>query len=367
MIGLLEMRRRKAQFALIALVVVLISYLVLMINGLGVGLNDLAGSALRNWDADAIAYSDQAGLSVIRSELGAATIDRIGAAEGVEEWARLGYVATNYREKSGDVASAAFIGYDPGTIGEPGITKGRALTADDTNGLLADKSFLDESGLRVGDTVEIALRLATRDFTIVGEIDEGAFFFQPAVYVLRSTWQELKYGGSGDDVPAASIVLLKGDGLAGTSGEGYEAVSKSTAFANIEGVQGQQSTVVSLRFFGYIIGALVIGVFFYVLTLQKVPQIGVLKAIGASNAFVFRQILLQVVAISVVGIAISVPLAWLTDRALQQLPTAVPIAFTQGTYLTTAGALLVTAVIGALFSGRQVIGTDPIIALGQQQ
>jgi len=39
MIGLKEIQRRRLQFALIALVVALISYLVLMINGLGVGLN----------------------------------------------------------------------------------------------------------------------------------------------------------------------------------------------------------------------------------------------------------------------------------------------------------------------------------------
>ena len=51
MIGLLKVRRRKFQFALITLIVTLISYLVLMINGLGVGLNDSAGSALRNFDA----------------------------------------------------------------------------------------------------------------------------------------------------------------------------------------------------------------------------------------------------------------------------------------------------------------------------
>jgi putative ABC transport system permease protein len=57
LIGLLEIRRRKLQFVLIALIVTLISYLVLMINGLGVGLNVLAGSALKNFDADAIAYS----------------------------------------------------------------------------------------------------------------------------------------------------------------------------------------------------------------------------------------------------------------------------------------------------------------------
>ncbi len=43
MIGVLEIRRRKFQFVLIALIVTLISYLVLMINGLGVGLNEQAG------------------------------------------------------------------------------------------------------------------------------------------------------------------------------------------------------------------------------------------------------------------------------------------------------------------------------------
>jgi putative ABC transport system permease protein len=366
-IGLIEIRRRKVQFGLITLVVTLISYLVLMINGLGVGLNELAGSALRSWNADAIAYSDQAGLSVIRSEVSAETVARAGEAEGVTEFAALGYLAANYRDDSGDINSAAFIGYDPGTIGEPPVVKGRTLTLDDTDGLLADSSFLKASGLDVGDTIDISVRLATRPFRIVGEINEGAFFFQPAVYILRTTWQELKYGASADQIPAASIIILKGDDLPGTRDEGYEVVGKSTAFANIEGVQGQQSTVVSLRVFGYLIGALVIGVFFYVLTLQKVPQIGVLKAIGASNAFVFRQLLVQVLALSIIGLLISVPLAWATDQALQQLPEAVPIAFTRNTYLTTCGALLGTAVVGALFSGRQVIKTDPIIALGQQQ
>ena len=33
---------------------------------------------------------------------------------------------------------------------------------------------------------------------------------------------------------------------------------------------------------------------------------------------------------------ISVPLAWATDKALQELPEAVPIAFTRNTYFTTS-------------------------------
>jgi putative ABC transport system permease protein len=366
-IGFLEIRRRKLQFALIGLIVTLISYLVLMINGLGVGLNEQAGRALRNFDADAIAYSDRAGLSVIRSELSAATVELIRAESGARESAPLGYMAVTYTLDDGTVNSAAVLGYDPGTIGEPTVLRGRPLTAEDHNGLLADRQFLRASGLGVGDTVRVSVRLQEREFVIVGELNEGAFFFQPSVYVLRSTWQELKYGSVGPETPVASVVLLQGAGLAGQRGEGWEAVSKETAFANIEGVAGQQSTVQALQMFGYLIGGLVIGVFFYVLTLQKTPQIGVLKAVGASSGFIFRQLLVQALLVALGGVAIAVPLAWLTSEAIRQAPDPVPIAFTTATFVTTSAILLVMAVVGALFSGRQVAKVDPIIALGQQQ
>lgn len=367
MIGFLEIRRRRLQFFLIGLIVTLISYLVLMINGLGVGLNEQAGRALRNFDADAIAYSDRAGLSVIRSELSAAAVERIAAESGAREWAPLGYMAVNYTREDGTVKSAAVLGFDPGTIAEPPVTGGRGLEAGDADGVLADRQFLRASGLKVGDTVTFSVRLQERQFTIVGEINEGAFFFQPSVYLLRSSWRELKYGPDAAEAPAASVVLLKGDGLAGKRGSGWEAVSKSTAFANIEGVSGQQSTVQALRAFGYLIGGLVIGVFFYVLTIQKTPQIGVLKAVGASTSFVFRQLLIQALLVALGGVAVAVPLAWLTNRAIQQVPDPVPIAFTTGTFVTTSLLLLAMAVVGALFSGRQVAKVDPIIALGQQQ
>ena len=366
MVGLLEIWRRKGQFALIALIVTLISYLVLMINGLGVGLNRQAGSALLNFDADAIAYSDKAGLSVIRSELSEDTISEVLSQPDVSNAAALGYLAANYEQEDGDIESVALMGFDPGAIAEPPVTRGSPLAADSGDALLADKLFLKYSGLEIGDTVTVNLRLSTRELRILGEVDEGAFFFQPTAFVLRSTWQELKYGEI-PDPPAASIMLLKGDGLPGREYPGVELVSKAEAFANIEGVQGQQSTVTSLRLFGYVIGALVIAAFFYVLTLQKVGQIGVLKAIGASSFYIFRQILTQVVVVSLVGLLISVPLAYATERILTSVPDPVPLAFTTQTFVVTAAALLATAVAGSLLSGRQVLRTDAIIALGQQQ
>ena len=367
MVGLLEIRRRKTQFALIASVFVLIAYLVMMINGLGIGLNQLAGSALLNMDADAFAYSSDAGRSVIRSELSQETVDSIQTAPGVDESAPLAYAAASYERSSGSISSAALIGYDPGTIAEPTVIDGRALTEDDQHGILADTTFLDESGLSIGDSLTVRLRLQAVELTIVGEIDEGAFFFQPAVYLLRSTLIDLKYGTALDGGgPVASVVLTQGDDTI-RSGEGFELVDKQTAFDNIEGVAGQQSTVQALQGFGYIIGAMIVGVFFYVLTLQKIPQFGMLKALGASNRYIIGQLLIQVIVIAGIGIALSLPLAILTDRGLQSLPDSVPIAFTTSMFVTTCVALLVTALLGAIFSARQVLRVDPIIALGQQQ
>lgn len=367
MVALLEIRRRKTQFALIASVFALIAYLVMMINGLGIGLNQLAGSALLNMDADAIAYASDAGRSVIRSELSQETVERIRTAPGVEEAAPLVYAAASYERSSGTISSAALLGYDPGTIAEPPVTVGRSLTEDDHNSVLADTTFLDESGLAVGDTLTLRLRLQAVELTIVGEIDEGAFFFQPAIYLLRSTLLDLKYGSAaGGERPVASIMLAQGDDAI-RSGDGFELVDKQTAFDNIEGVAGQQTTVTSLQAFGYIIGAMIVGVFFYVLTLQKIPQFGMLKALGASNRYIIGQLLTQVLVIAGIGIGLSLPLALVTERGLQSLPDTVPIAFTSGMFVTTCVALLVTALLGALFSARQVLRIDPIIALGQQQ
>ena len=368
MTGILEIWRRKTQFGLIALIFVLVSYLVIMINGLGLGLNELAGSALKNFNADAIAYSDKAGLSVIRSEMGPDTVEAASTAPGVQAAAALGYVAANYQREDGKIKSTALLGYDPGTIGDPHLTSGRPLGTADTYGLIADSSLLRAAGVGVGDSLTVRLRLSSVEFVIVGETDEGAFFFQPTAYILRQTWQGLKYGTLAEaDQPIASVVLLKGSHLAGLKGDGFEVVDKSTAFANIEGVAGQQSTVVSLRIFGYVIGGLVVGAFFFVLTMQKVSQIGVLKAIGASGLFVFRQILTQVLVVWAIGLAVSIPLAYLTERALQRAPDSVPIAFTAETFLITSASLLFAAVGGAALSGWQISRIDPIIALGQQQ
>jgi putative ABC transport system permease protein len=95
--------------------------------------------------------------------------------------------------------------------------------------------------------------------------------------------------------------------------------------------------------------------------------VGTLKALGASNAFLFIQMLLQVLATIVVGVLISTGAAYGTSELLSRMPQAVPISFTSETFLITPALLIGTGLIGLIFSLRKVSSIDPIIAIGQQQ
>lgn len=366
MIALDELWHRRGQFALIGLIVTLVAYLVFMINALGAGLLEQAGSAVKRLDADALVFADNANLSLQQSELSQETVADIKAAPGVEESSALGYISVQPSTQP-EKGPVAFIGFEAGTISEPRVREGRQLEPGETGAVLADKRFIEERGAEIGDTLEVSSRLQLYTFEIVGIVDEGPFFFQNPIWGAVEDFRLLKYGDD-PNAPAATLVMVAGDGDLVDSVPrdvpGTEAASPATTFDSIPGVSAQQGTANAIQGFGLAIGAMVIGVFFYVLTLQKVGQIGVLKAIGASSWFVFRQLLLQVFFISIVGIIIALPLTIVT---VNLLPGNVPLLVERNKVLLAAILLLITAVIGVLFSGRRIATVDPLIALGQQQ
>lgn len=366
MIAFDELWYRRGQFALIGLIVTLVAYLVFMINALGAGLLDQAGSAVKRLDADALVFTANANLSLQQSELSAETVAAIKAAPGVEESSSLGYVSVQPSTQP-EKGPVAFLGFEPGTISEPELLAGRPLEPGKQGAVLADTRFLDERGLAIGDAVEVSSRLQLYTFEIVGEVDEGPFFFQNPLWGQLEDFRLLKYGDD-PNAPAATLVMVSGEGdLVTTVPQdvpGTEAATPGETFNSIPGVGPQQNTANAIQGFGLVIGAMVIGVFFYVLTLQKIGQIGVLKAIGASSWFVFRQLLLQVLIVSVIGLIVALPLAVLTVIALS---ASVPLLIERDKIAIAIVLLLATAVIGVMFSGRRIATVDPLIALGQQQ
>ncbi len=238
--------------------------------------------------------------------------------------------------------------------------------------MLADATILNQLGRRLGDRLTVPSRLATTEFEIVGTVDRGAFSLQPVLYGSLQDWQQIRYGATDASVPEASFVLVKGGGdpkalAAGlTSGvPGVEAGTPSQTVDAQPGIAGIRNTVRAVVGFGLGVGALVIGAFFYVLTIQKVAQIGVLKALGATSWFVSRQLLLQVAVIAAAGLSLAVLAAFVTAPMLEGVD--IPVRLTPGGIALTTVLLTAFALVAAAVSARRITRIDPLIALGQQQ
>jgi putative ABC transport system permease protein len=143
--------------------------------------------------------------------------------------------------------------------------------------------------------------------------------------------------------------------------DGVEVADIVTTYESGPGYQEQQSTLNTQRGFTLLIGVLVIGGFFQIQTLQKVPKIGMLKAVGASNLTVGIAVVLQILIVMVLGVA----LGSLGTLGLSLgLPQGIPIQFSPETITTAVLSLLVIGPIGGLVSVRLAIKAEPLMALG---
>ena len=364
MLALQEMRRKKVQFGLISLIVGLVVYLLVMISALGTGLLSAMSGAVNSFDADLVVFSADSNDSLLRSELTAEQRDAIVQLAGAGSTGAVGYMAATVQEDSA-VEDVALFGFQLASIAVPRVRSGRALQGDGE--ILIDRSLSRSTDLEVGDQITMRNALIDYQLAIVGEVDEGQFLGLPSAYVVLDQWREMRYPGQAGNVPAAGVLLVRGDTSA--LGAQIEAaipntsvLSKSDAISAIGGVTEQERVVMAIEFFSFVIGVLVIGSFFFVLTMQRGYEIAIFKALGASSWYVFGQLIRQVVAVAMVGLALGVPLALMTDAAL---PGDIPLEITSGAFLTGGVSITIAALLGSLLSARQVVRVNPMSALGQ--
>jgi putative ABC transport system permease protein len=364
MLALQEIRRKKLQFGLITLIVGLVVYLLVMIGALGSGLMSAMSGAVHSFNADVVVFSADSNNSFLRSELTADQRDAIAGLVGADRTGEVGYMAAT-AQPTGESKEVALFGFQPGSIAEPAVRSGRPVQGP--NEILIDESLSRSSGLGLGDAIVMRSALKDYEFTIVGKVANGQFLGLPSAYVGIDRWREMRYPGQGGDAPDASVLLIR-DGTSDVRGrieavvENTSVVTKSAAIDSIGGVKQQQQVVMTIELFGFVIGVLVIGSFFFVLTMQRAYEIAIFKAIGASNWWVFSQLIRQVTIVALAGVALGIPLALLTAAVI---PSDVPLEVTAGAFLTGGIGITVAALLGGLFSARQVVRVDPMSALGQ--
>ncbi|MPN18583.1 hypothetical protein SDC9_165943 [bioreactor metagenome] len=138
-------------------------------------------------------------------------------------------------------------------------------------------------------------------------------------------------------------------------------ISIKTFINDLPGYSAQVLTFGFMIGFLIVIAAIVIGIFIYVLTMQKADVFGVMKAQGISSRYIANSVIVQTFLLAIIGVATGL-VGTLGTSLL--LPEAVPFQVNLLFFLSISILMIVIAVLGALFSVRTIVKIDPLKAIG---
>ncbi len=373
-----EIWRNKSRFFLFSLVIALIAVLVLFTAGLGEGLASANKEYLEKLDAELLVFQEGTDYSTIESRLDYQKVKRIRRVDGVSDAGPIGFSNAEIIPGNGlDSIDISFIGIEPGKPGLPAPIIGETIRSRQSKVIMIDERIAEAANIGVGDTITIKSTQGTEDkfydLRVVGITSGQQYFFQPSVFVSLANWD--KYRPKADPSvsssrPVTNVVAVRLENPADMEAmstritkivSDIEASDIKTAYEAAPGYAAQQNTLNTMKGFTFLIGILVIGGFFQIQTLQKIPQIGMLKAIGTPNPIVAASAIMQIIFVTVFGVA----LGGLAVLGLTLgMPSSVPILFT-GTSVTIAViSLLLIGPIGGMVSIRLALKVEPLRALG---
>lgn len=359
MLPLRELRRRPSRFVVATVVLSFLATLLLFLGGLLDGLYLGSTGAIRAQRADAIVFSANARDSFLRSRITADVRAEVEAADGVEAVGGIGFVLLGAEVPGeSELADVAIAGYELPPAGVPEPPADGEGVAD---------SRLKDSGVSEGDVILVGP--AATPITIIGFVDDTSYLQQSSVWVNLATWRAVQNANRPDASVADGVVqalVVQGSGdltaaIDAATGDATKSLTRDDAVLALPGVKQQGDTFDQIIYSTLVVVLAVVGLFFSLLTIERIGLYGVLKAIGASTRRLFAGVVLQAVIVATVSFVIGSLLALAASAAL---PAKVPLQLTGGRFVFTYIGLLVAAVLGSAISLRRVTRVDPASAIG---
>ena len=373
-----EVWRNRGRFLLVSMVIALITLLVLFIAALGEGLGNGNREYISKLDAQIIVYQAKSDFLIQASRLGRDRLSAVRRVEGVADAGMLGPAsATLILPGDAQPLKVALLGVEPGHTGEPRVVAGRQLSTDLAQEVVIDRNTALRGKLALDDMLTLRVTQGTQDeffkLRVVGITDGQQYSLQPSIFVPFFTWDRVRPKSEAEvnsSNPVANVVLVKLNDPAQVEGvsqrlaaqvNNIETATLNTAIQALPGYSAQQRTLNTQGGFTLFIGILVIGGFFPIQILQKVSPICVLQAIGTANPVVAAASVIQIVVVTVIGVAIGGLLTFLFSLTF---PPTVPIVFNGTTSALAVIALLLIGPLGGLVSIRYAVRIEPLKALG---
>lgn len=234
--------------------------------------------------------------------------------------------------------SAAVLGVDPTVQGDYEFLSGRDITTPDA--IVANEYLLDKLGARFGDTLDVAAGFDPQTRTYSGQrklVLTGKVRFiygaaeQSAAAVRRETLEALGGGARRDRASLFMVRVRKGANPDSVRNWIFAKIPTVSVISVATAIAEVDQRLSYFRQLAFILGSVSLFVGFLLVTTlvtvsvnERAGEIAVMRAIGVSRTHVVQQIVIEGVAISLVGAIIGLGLGLITARYLNSILSAFP-------------------------------------------
>ncbi len=358
-LALREFRHAKLRYALVTGVIVLVASLVFILSGLANGLSAGNSEAIDAIPADRFAVAIGSEFSLDRSRLDPDIVVAISEVDGVRDAQPIVAMVGSVREQdSKDLIGVSVLAVPVRSFLDPGVKSGEGLSMR-SDGVVIDQSMANE-GIHIGDT--LVFEPSQTRLTVVGITTNHQYRLAPTLFVNIDHVSSLNPELNG----AVSAVALQGDAEAldaiDSSVTGVQIGTSQDIVQRLPGQSEQNMTLTLITLFLVVIAALVIAAFFFILTLQKMSELGVMKALGATTWELAKALMIQAGILAGIGVLVGIMVA---DSLWYLAQGIVPYKVQWQQMLLYGGMLLVVAVAGTLLSLLRIARIDPLDAINK--
>lgn len=294
--------------------------------------------------------------SVVPAEVEAAAraTDGVAAAHGI-------ITVPLVAEIGGHEAAVRLVGFEPGsTLGGPwSLAEGSAAVGAD--GVVVDVTLARSEGIEVGDTVA----LAGRTFAVVGLSRDTNALAGKVVFVAREVAARIV-----GLERAYSFVLVEVDAGAdvdAVSERLQEALTDANVMTRSE-LSGNERELLSALFvtpvnvmaaIGLLVGVMVVGLTIYTMASERLRDFGVLKAIGASNRYVYGVIVRLGLLVGLLGFAVGLGAGYVVKPLVEYLVPDLGIHYRPVFVLAVLAMAAGMSLLSAVLPVYRIAGVDP--------
>lgn len=344
-----EIKHSKLRYGLVVGVIFLIAYLVFFLTSLANGLAQTNRSAVDSWKSDYVILNEQANKNLRMSRFSIDLKNDVKA----DKVAELTQASATIKDDEKNKINVNLFAIKQNEFLRPKLSEGKLFSK--TGEVVADSSFKKAYQLKIGD--KITLGDSAEKLTISGFTDNASFNVQPVLYLTKETLASVLE----DNAQANTISALVIRGKVSQVPKGLESMTTSTFIENLPGYKAQNLTFSFMIGFLIVIAAIVIGIFIYILTLQKKAIFGILKAQGISNFYLSKMVFSQTFILAILAVSLGLALTLLSAVFL---PTSVPFQVNPLFFAGISAIMVLIAVFGALFSVISIVKVDPLKAIG---